>query len=176
LTSFLLHIQSLEAYLEHSGGRLMRCPLPDCVHGRVFHGLITLRAGLSAEQELSVLVHELAHWLEHSDPNIALPPAVCEYEAEAVEQIVLSRLGLAPPELLMDEFGQHSPTDGLLPASIVRVRSASSRICGALGLEPRRPGSEPQAPVHFEAAPGEEIILEYEQYGMGDLLGSPEAL
>jgi hypothetical protein len=154
----------------------MRCPLPECVHGRVSRDSITLRAGLSAEQELPVLVHELAHWLEHSDPDIALPPAVCEYEAEAVEQIVLSRLGLARPEVLMDEFGQHSPTDGLLPASIVRVRSASSRICRALGLEPQRPGSEPQTPVQFEAAPGEEIILEYEQHGMGDLLGSPEPL
>ena len=135
MSSFLLHIRSLEAYLEQSGARLMRCALPECVHGRVFRDLITLRSGLSAEQELSVLVHELAHWLEHSDPTIALPPTVCEYEAEAVEQIVLARLGLPRTEFFAaGDWEQPSPTDDLLSASVVRVRSASSRICGALGL------------------------------------------
>ena len=44
-------------------------------------------------------------------------------------------------------------------------------ICGALGLEAQGPASEPQASVHFEAAAGKEIVLEYKQHGMSDFLG-----
>ncbi len=50
---------------ERSGARLVRTTLPEWVHGRVCRDLITLRAGLSPEQELLTLVHELTHWLAH---------------------------------------------------------------------------------------------------------------
>ncbi len=61
-----------------------------------------------------------------------------EYEAEAVEALVMLQLGLRPRE--------ESPTDGLLPASVSRVVRASRGICGALGLH-EGPASEPQTAV-----------------------------
>ena len=126
------HIRSLEGYVERCGARLVHTPLPEWVHGRVCCGLITLRTDLSPEQELLTLVHELVHWLAHRD---ACPGPYCtvfEYEAEAVEALVMARLGLQSSS---DQIAEgDSPTDGLLSASVKRVVWASSRICDALGV------------------------------------------
>ena len=59
--------------------------------------LITLRAGLTPEQELPILVHELAHWLAHRDARPGAHCTVFEYEADAVEALVMARLGLIQP-------------------------------------------------------------------------------
>jgi hypothetical protein len=133
------HIQSLERYVTLSGARLTRGDLPEWVHGRVTDGLITLRARLTPEEELLALVHELAHWLAHRFGGEDTPgpsQTVCEYEAEAVEALVMSRLGFDPAAAnsVIDEPG--FPTDGLLHSSVARVRCTSRTICQALGLEP----------------------------------------
>jgi hypothetical protein len=130
LATILDHIRSLESYVERSGARLVRSPLPEWVDGRVFSDLIMLRADLKPEQELLTLVHELTHWLTHRDPCLQQPCAVLEYEAEAVEALVMARLGLQSPS---NPTGDH-PTDDLLSASVKRVVWASSRICDALGV------------------------------------------
>lgn len=174
MTLILDHIRSLESYVARSGARLVRAALPEWVHGRVCCDLITLRTDLSPEQELLTLVHELAHWLAHRVACPGLDCTVFEYEAEAVEALVMARLGMARPRLDAVDFD--GPTDGLLSASVTRVNWASSRICGALGLETERLPLEPQTPVHFEAAAGKEIVLEYEQHGVGDFLGLSQAL
>jgi hypothetical protein len=174
VTAILDHIRSLEGYVERSGARLVRTPLPESVHGRVCCDLITLRIGLSPEQELLTLVHELVHWLAHRDACPGLCCTVFEYEAEAVEALVMTRLGMPRPGLDAIDFDR--PTDGLLPASVARVNWASSRIFGALGLETEGSPSEPQTSVHIEAAAGKEIVFEYEQYGVGDFLGLSQAL
>jgi hypothetical protein len=134
VTAILNHIRSLEGYVECSGARLLRGALPEWVHGRVCGDLIILRAGLTPEQELPILVHELAHWLAHRD---ACPGAHCtlfEYEAEAVEALVMARLGLPRPAAEAAGTTFDDPTDGLLSASLARVNFASCRICDALGL------------------------------------------
>jgi uncharacterized protein DUF955 len=145
MTPILHHIRSLESYVERSGGRLVRTDLPEWVHGGVFRDLITLQADLSPEQQLAALVHELAHWLAHRDAGCHAHGAhrtIYEYEAEAVEVLVMARLGLphprygaagADPEPPADIFS--SPTDGLLSSSVRRVMSTTRRICQALGLE-----------------------------------------
>jgi hypothetical protein len=130
--SILHHIQSLESYVEHIGVRLVRSTLPDRVQGRMIRDLITLRADLNPEQQFLTLVHELVHWLAHRDAGARAHCANCtifEYEAEAVEALVMARLGLVrTPD-------EDCPTDGLLSASVARVISATSRICHALGVE-----------------------------------------
>lgn len=128
MTGILNHIRSLEGYVECCGARLMRADLPESVHGRVCGDLITLRAGLTPEQELPALVHELAHWLAHRDVRSGDYCTVLEYEAEAVEARVMARLGLTHPEA--------DAAEALLTASVARVHFASDRICGALGLIP----------------------------------------
>jgi hypothetical protein len=133
MATILDHIRSLESYIERSGARLVRSPLPEWVHGRVFSDLIVLRSDLEPEQELLTLVHELTHWLTHQDPHPQHPCAVFEYEAEAVEALVLARLGLQFPSDRIDAEGD-DPTDDLLFASVRRVVWASGRICDALGV------------------------------------------
>ena len=133
MATILDHIRSLESYVERSGARLVRSPLPESVHGRVFRDLIMLRADLDPEQELLTLVHELTHWLTHRDPCPQHPCTVFEYEAEAVEALVMARLGLQSPSDRIDAEGD-DPTDDLLSASVKRVVWASSRICDALGI------------------------------------------
>jgi hypothetical protein len=170
--TILNHIQSLEAYIERAGARLVRTILPSAVQGLTFRNVITLRAGLSPEQELPTLVHELAHMLLHAEPRDGMDRTRCEYEAEAVEALVMQRLGLPQP-LEGAHFGDESPTDNLLSASVTRVIWAGSRICAALGLDGARSASEAQAPVHLEAAARVEIVLEYEQHGVRDFLRQP---
>ncbi len=126
MKEILNHIRSLEGYVECSGARLVRGALPEPVHGRMCGEVITLRAGLTPEQELPILVHELAHWLAHRDASPGGHCTVFEYEAEAVEALVMARLGLAHPG--------SDTAEALLSASAARVRFASDRICGALGL------------------------------------------
>ena len=88
----------------------------------------------------------------------------------------MGRLGLKYPRIDAQDLHLESPTDGLLAASVKRVVWASGRISAALGLEAQRPSSEPQAPIRLEAAAGEEVILEYEQHRVSDLLGPTQAL
>jgi hypothetical protein len=138
VAAILDYIHSLESYVERSGARLVRSALPEAVHGRVSHDLIMLRGDLDPEQELLTLVHELAHWLAHRGVAAYHPRTVFEYEAEAVEALVMARLGLPLPSEPDD-----SPTDDLLSASVTRVIWASSRICDALGVSMDRQASKP---------------------------------
>jgi len=175
MTSIPHCIQALEAYIEGSGARLVRSALPECIQGGVYVDLITLRADLSPRQELLTLVHELTHWLVHRDARCRMDFTLFEYEAEAVEALVMARLQL-PDATDPDVFDLASPTDNLLRASVARVRCASAHICGALGIDPATRVSQTQAPIDLEAATGKEIILKYELHGVGNFLGSPEAL
>jgi hypothetical protein len=133
MTAIHHHIRCLESYVEQGGARVIRKPLPAAVHGGAARDLITLDESLSPEQQLLTLVHEMAHWLAHQDARGADARAtIYEYEAEAVEALVMARLGLpCPAEDLIIE----RPTDGLLPSSLTRVLATTHRICEALGLE-----------------------------------------
>ena len=133
MATIIDHIRSLESYVERNGARLVRSTLPESVHGRLFSDLIMLRADLDPEQELLTLVHELTHWLTHRDPCLQQPCTVFEYEAEAVEALVMARLGLQSPSDQINAEG-NDPTDDLLSASVRRVVWASGRICDALGV------------------------------------------
>ena len=140
MSAILDHIHSLESYAERNGATLVRSALPESVHGRLSRDHITLRFDLSPEQHLLALVHELTHWLAHRDEGPRTPLARCtlfEYEAEAVEILVMARLGLEIPVRGPGRADGDEPTDGLLSSSVGRVISATQRICQALGLEQR---------------------------------------
>lgn len=166
--TILNHIESLEAYCERAGARLVRRVLPREVQGLTCRNLITLRAGLSPEQELLTLVHELAHLLLHGETQDGMERTRFEYEAEAVEVLVMQRLGLPHP-LCGARFEGESPTDNLLSASVARVIWAGRRICAALELDGAR-SLEAKAPIYLQAAAREEIVFEDEHHGVGNFL------
>lgn len=136
MTAIQSHIRSLECYVERCGGCVVREALPDVVHGRLSENRITLQAGLAPQQQLLALVHELAHWLAHRDSpqDLRTRATIYEYEAEAVEALVMGRLGLAAP--LDDSAASDAdrPTDGLLTSSVARVLSTVRGICQALDI------------------------------------------
>ncbi len=166
------YIDALEAFLARSGVSLVRTRLPDWIHGRVRADLITVRADLTPEQELLALVHEITHWLAHRQVSPEHCRTLFEYEAEAVEQLVMAHVGLPHPAFWHNSWREH-PTDDLLAVSVRRVTWATRRILGALGFEA---DSKPQAAVDLEAAPGEEVVLKYELHCVGDFFGLPQTL
>jgi hypothetical protein len=138
MSAILQHIQSLESYAKRSGATLVRGALPEPVHASLSHDRIFVRLDLTPEQHLLALVHELTHWLAHrnKDPRPQLVHhTIYEYEAEAVEALVMARLGLEGPERNPSPVDEGEPTDGLLSSSVHRVIAATQRICQALGLE-----------------------------------------
>jgi hypothetical protein len=133
------HIRALEDYLAGRGARLDRLPMPEWLVGRQRSDQIQLRSGLTPEEELPALLHELTHWLVHSAaPGSArlqgAERTICEYEAEAVEVVVLSRLGLQRLLPRGSELIEIDPADALLAHSKRRVTYACERICAALGI------------------------------------------
>ena len=148
LTAILDHIRSLELFAARGGARLVREILPDWVCGRVSLDLITLHAGLSPEQELLTLVHELTHWLAHRDQGPGPQCTLYEYEAEAVEAIVMGQLGLKypssdTPTCIREPHGW--PTGGLRQARAVGERS-NLRRSGARGTAAVLRGATPRPP------------------------------
>jgi hypothetical protein len=141
MTAIQSHIRSLECYVERRGGCVVRELLPDAIHGELSRDRITLHAGLDPYQQLLALVHELTHWLAHRDAQSGLSACatIYEYEAEAVESLVLGRLGLPCPTENAAAKDFDRPTDGLLTSSVTRVRSTALQICQALELKQDRP-------------------------------------
>ena len=114
--------------------RLVRTTLPEAVHGRVSRDLITLRAGLESGTGTADAGTRAGALAGASGVNPTAHCTIFEYEAEAVEALVMSQLGLPRP-IRDSDLEEDSPTDSLLSASVVRVRWASGRICHALGVE-----------------------------------------
>jgi hypothetical protein len=127
------HIRSLELYLWRSGARVVRCNLPGFVNGRSRRDLITLRKDLEPREELSTLVHELTHWLAHRETGEScVHYTVFEYEAEAVEALVMKYLGTQCSGSAAPALENESPTDDLLLSSVERVNATSRRIFDVL--------------------------------------------
>lgn len=165
MTGILQHIRELETFARRRGLRLCRMALPDCVHGRQQGDQIVLRCGLAPAEELRALVHELTHWLVHRERELAIHRTIFEYEAEAVEALVMARLGLPAAEPCAEQ---------LLAHSVHRVACARDQLCAVLGLD-GAVSSEPQSAVDIDASTREEVVLEDEQYRVRDLLGFSES-
>jgi hypothetical protein len=115
-----LYIDRLERFSMQCGATVIRNSLACEVLGRVEGRRIVLRSGLSQEEQLLTLAHELTHLIAHCNATPRLNRTVCEYEAEAVEKWLGAELKVAP----YAEVGRDgaSFTDDLLAGSVVRVR------------------------------------------------------
>jgi IrrE N-terminal-like domain len=121
-------IDALEEFSAQHGVSVFRTPLSPWVLGRMDENQIVLRCGLSKEQQLLTLIHELTHFLAHR-PDSQLNRTVCEYEAEAVERLVLGQLGLKELGAAIDLT---TVTDDLLACSVARVRWVARILLAAL--------------------------------------------
>jgi hypothetical protein len=136
-------IDRLEEFSALQGVSVFRTHLSPWVVGRMDENQIVLRHGLSKEQQLLTLVHELTHFLAHR-PEAQLNRTVCEYEAEAVEKLVAGELGLKSLGAAID-LGE--VTDDLLACSVTRVRWVARTLLTALQ------DAKPAPPVAPSIAP-----------------------
>jgi hypothetical protein len=130
-------IDALEAFSAQRGIAVFRTPLSPWVLGRVDEHQIVLRSGLSKKEQLLTLVHELTHFLAHR-PDAQLNRTVCEYEAEAVEKLFASQLGLKELGTAIDPA---TVTDDLMACSVTRVRWVARTLLAAVQDQPRAPRS-----------------------------------
>jgi hypothetical protein len=124
--SLELYIDRLEQFSVRCGARVIRSSLAGAVLGRVEQRRIIVRTGLSLEQQVLTLAHELTHLIAHCKATPQLNRTVCEYEAEAVERWVGAELKVAP--YATERIDLSCVTDDLLACSVVRVRWAACTI------------------------------------------------
>jgi hypothetical protein len=137
-------IDRLEEFSALRGVSVFRTHLSPWVVGRVHGRQLVLRCGLSKEQQLLALVHELTHFLVHR-PEAQLNRTVCEYEAEAVEKLVAGNMGLRNPGAAIDLT---TATDDLLACSVTRVRWVARTLLTALqDVKPAAHAVKPAAPI-----------------------------
>jgi hypothetical protein len=134
-------IDRLEEFSALHGVSVFRTPLSPWVVGRMDQQQVVLRSGLSKEQQLLTLVHELTHFLAHR-PDEQLNRTVCEYEAEAVEKLVAGQLGLKNLGTAID---LNTVTDDLLACSVARVRWVARTLLKAV----QEDRLEPQAAIEI---------------------------
>jgi hypothetical protein len=123
------YIDRLERFSAQYGAHVLRHSLEMQISGRLEGRCIVLRAGMTPEQQVLTLVHELTHLIAHSDARPGLNRTICEYEAEAVERWVGAELGVAPYDA--ENLDASSVTDDLLACSVVRVRFAARTLVRA---------------------------------------------
>jgi hypothetical protein len=120
-------IDRLERFSALHGVAVFRTPLSPWVVGRTDGRQIVLRSGLSQERQLLTLLHELTHFLAHTEAQ--LDRTVCEYEAEAVEKLVAGQLGLKDSMGVAIDLA--TVTDDLLACSVTRVRRVARTLLSA---------------------------------------------
>lgn len=167
----------LEQFAAYCGVPVVRNALVAGVLGRVEERRIVLRAGLSPEQQLLTLVHELTHLLIHCHVIPRINRTVCEYEAEAVEKWVGTALHATPPAA--EDLDESTLTEDLLACSVVRVRWAAHTLIsvargGDVALKPRN--LQTQAAVEIDASAREKIVLHDELHGLRDFIGLAQPL
>lgn len=121
-------IDRLEQFSALRGIAVLRTPLSPWVLGRMEARQVVLRSDLSKEKQLLTLIHELTHFLVHTEAQ--LDRTVCEYEAEAVEKLVAGQLGIKGS--MGEPIDLASVTDDLLACSVVRVRWVAGTLLNAV--------------------------------------------
>ena len=164
------YVRRLERFAANCGVPVVRNSLVAGVLGQIEGRRIVLRTGLTLEQQLLTLVHELTHRIIHCNASPPLNRTVCEYEAEAVERWVGAALKVGPSA--KDDLDA-DVTEDLLACSVARVRWASHVILqiardSAFGLS--APDLQSQAAVEIDAAAGKEFVLNDELHGVCNLI------
>lgn len=91
---------------------------------------ITVRAGLSPDQALKTLIHEVAHSILHRDPAVyAAHKGDAELEAESVAFVVLQHFGLDSGDY---SFGYVAAWQGGGDEAIQALKSSAGRIAATV--------------------------------------------
>jgi len=109
-------------------------------------GLIKLKKGLTAAEELSVLAHELTHEILHSDKdNRPKDKKVRETEAEAVAFVVCHGVGLDTNSASSDYIQLYNGDKETLMQSLERIQRTAAEILEAVMDRETEPGRKTTA-------------------------------
>lgn len=91
---------------------------------------ILLRPGMSQQQTIKTLIHELAHSVLHSDPSKKLDRSTMELEAESTAFIACEHLGIDTSEYTFPYLANWSKDKELsqLSKSLTRIQSTAERF------------------------------------------------
>lgn len=126
------HLPRLREAIARRGIVLDTIDVPLGADGVSRGGRISIRPGMPAAQEFSVLVHELAHELLHRGESRPASKTVRETEAEAVAFVVNSAIGLDTGSASADYIQLYDGKTETLAASLDRIQHAATGIIKAV--------------------------------------------
>jgi len=123
----------LREYVASKGIKLEYSNKIGSADGASSGGLIRLKKGLALGEELSVLVHELAHEMLHADKDNTLKDKkVRETEAEAVAFVVCHGIGLDTNSASSDYIQLYNGDKKTLLQSLERIQRTAAEILTAV--------------------------------------------
>ena len=128
------YLDGLRAAFASRGIGLEYLDTPEGVHGWSEGGRVVIRRGLLPAEELSVVVHELAHELLHENDRDVQRRSARETEAEAVAFVVCEAIGLEPGTAAADYIQLWKGDRDMLLASLERIHRTAATVLDDLGL------------------------------------------
>jgi antirestriction protein ArdC len=131
-----IYIERLREYVASKGVKLEYSEAIGSAEGVSARGLIRLKKGLTAAEELSVLAHELADEILHRDrDNMPKEKRVRETEAEAVAFVVCHGVGLDVNSASSDYIQLYNGDKKTLLQSLERIQMTAAEILAAITIE-----------------------------------------
>ena len=127
------YTERLREYVASRGIKLEYSESIGSAEGVSSSGLIRLKKGLSAAEELSVLAHELAHEILHKNrDNMPEDKKIRETEAEAVAFVVCNGIGLDTTSASSDYIQLYNGDKETLMKSLELIQRTASEILAAV--------------------------------------------
>jgi len=128
-----IYAERLREYAASRGIKLEYSESIGSAEGVSSGGLIRLKKGLSAAEELSVVAHELAHETLHKNrDNMPKDKKVRETEAEAVAFVVCNGIGLDTNSASSDYIQLYNGDKKTILQSLVRIQRTAAEIMEAV--------------------------------------------
>lgn len=130
------HLEDLKRAVTSRGIRLEYSDSLGTAYGQSLKGMIQLAPNLSPAMEYSVLAHELAHELIHTDRE-GLDRKRAELEAEAVAFVLTQYAGLEAGTAHSDYIQLYDGNKDALTESLSVIQKTAAEIIGAMSEEPQ---------------------------------------
>jgi len=128
-----VYTERLRQYVSSRGVKLEYSDAIGSAEGLSAGGLIMLKKGLTAAEELSVLAHEAAHEILHRDSeNRPKEKNMREVEAEAIAFVVCHGIGLNTNSASSDYIQLYNGDKETLMQSLERIQRTAAEILGAV--------------------------------------------
>jgi antirestriction protein ArdC len=128
-----VYTERLREYVTSKGIMLEYSDAIGSAEGVSSGGLIRLKKGLTAAEELSVLAHEAAHEaLHHNRNDMAKEKKIRETEAEAVAFVVCQGIGLDTNSASSDYIQLYNGDKETLMKSLGRIQRTATEILAAV--------------------------------------------